>query len=251
MAWSLAAAELKPRTIQAFDDYIRALESRLEAQSRGPSFLWSDESPERNRQVRQAQVLAESLTGESPMRVPDGLIHDWIGAIFIPGATLEKVLRLVQDYDHDKDVYQPEVIGSQLAVRDSNDFKVHLRLLKKKVITVVLDTDYEIHYAPAGPGRCSVRSHSTRIVEVENPGKPDERRLPVGDDHGFLWRLYSYWRYQERDGGVYMECEAVSLTRDIPTGLGWLVGPIIRELPRESLINTLRKTREALAQPGH
>ena len=248
MASTLAAAELKPRTIQAFDDYTRGLESRLDAQSRGPAFLWSDASPERNRQVRQAQILAESAAGDNPARVPDGLIHDWIGAVFIPGVTMEKVLRLVQDYDHHKDVYAPEVIDSHLVARNSNDFNVHLRLLKKKVITVVLDTDYDVHYANPGPGRWFVRSYSTRIQEVENAGQRDERRLPAGDDHGFLWRLYSYWRYLERDGGVYMECEAVSLTRDVPAGLGWLVGPVIRDLPRESLVNTLRKTREALAR---
>jgi hypothetical protein len=246
---ALAAAELKPHTVQAFDDYTRRLESRLDAQLKGPVFLWSDQSPERNRRVRQAQILAESATGENPASVPDGLIHDWIGAIFIPGATLEKVLRLVQDYDHHKDVYQPDVIGSQLVARDANDFKIHLRVMKKKVITVVLDTDYDVHYAPAGAARWWVRSHSTLIQEVENAGKRDERRSPAGDDRGFLWRLYSYWRYLERDGGVYMECEAVSLTRDIPTGLAWLIGPIIRDLPRESLVSALRRTREALAQP--
>jgi hypothetical protein len=250
MASALTAAELMPRTVQAFDDYTRAVETRLDAQAKGPAFLWSDESPERNRQVRQAQILAESLTGGNPASVPGGLIHDWIGAMFIPGATLDKVLRLVEDYDHHKDVYLPEVIGSHVVARNSNDFKVRLRVLKKKVITVVLDTDYDVHYAQAGPASWSVRSYSTRIQEVENAGKPDERHLPAGDDHGYLWRLYSYWRYVERDGGVYMECEAVSLTRDVPTGLGWLIGPIIRDLPRESLVNALRKTREALAQPG-
>jgi hypothetical protein len=90
------------------------------------------------------------------------------------------------------------------------------------------------------------RSYSTRIQEVDDPGTPEERLLPAGDDHGFLWRLYSYWRFEERDGGVYLECQALSLTRDVPTGLGWLIEPIIRQLPRESLANTLRSTREAI-----
>jgi hypothetical protein len=74
--------------------------------------------------------------------------------------------------------------------------------------------------------------------------------MPVGNDHGFLWRLDSYWRFEERDGGVYIECEAISLTRDIPTGLAWLIEPIIRQLPQESLVNTLRATRNAVVQAG-
>jgi hypothetical protein len=81
---------------------------------------------------------------------------------------------------------------------------------------------------------------------VINRGEPGERELPPGNDHGFLWRLYSYWRFEERDGGVYVECQAISLTRSVPTGFGWLIEPIIRQLPRESLANTLRATRAAV-----
>jgi len=82
---------------------------------------------------------------------------------------------------------------------------------------------------------------------VENAGKPNEAEKPVGDDDGFLWRLDSFWRFAERDGGVYLQLEAISLTRDIPAGLGWLVGPFVTSIPKESLEFTLTRTREALA----
>jgi hypothetical protein len=211
VCWLLAAsaagtAELKPRTIQAFDDYIVRVEARVDQLTKSAGFLWSREAPDRLRQVRDGQILAESVTGGNPMEVPDGLIHDWIGAVFIPGVSLDKVLRLVEDYDHHKDVYQPEVIGSRLVSRDGNDYKVYLRLLKKKVITVVLDTRYDVRYVPVDSTRWYARSYSTSIQEVDNAGKPGERDLPAGKDHGFLWRLNSYWRYAQADGGVYMEC---------------------------------------------
>jgi hypothetical protein len=247
LASCLAATELKPRTVQAFDTYIQELEARLAREVNSATFLWSDRSPQRKERAIQGEVVAESLTGKNPKPVPDGLIHDWIGAVFLPHATLEKTLELVKNYNHHKDVYKPEVIGSRLISRNGNDFKINLRLLKKKVITVVLDTYYDVHYQQLDNTRWQSRSYSTKIQELDNAGKPGERMLPPGDDHGFLWRLNSYWRFQERDGGVYVECEAVSLTRDIPTGLGWLIEPIVRQLPRESLINTLRKTREALS----
>ncbi len=166
--------------------------------------------------------------------------------MFIPGASLQKTIALVQDYNNHKQIYKPEVIDSQLLSHNGNDFTVRLRLLKKKVITVVLNTDHEVHYFPIDPTRWASRSYSTRIAEVESPGKPDEREAAPGKDHGFLWRLNSYWRFEERDGGVYVECEAISLTRDVPAGLGWLINPIIRSLPRESLANTLKATREAM-----
>lgn len=253
LLWALCvsgatAAELKPETLSAFDKYIRETEARLEQRLQpGGTFLWVDENPQRLAQVRAGQVPIGNR-GRDTVAVPGGLIHDWTGAVFIPGATLRQTLALVQDYGHNRDHYQPEVLASRLIARDGNDFKVYLRLMKKKVITVILDTDYDVRYFPLDASRCHSRAYSTRIVEVENAGKPGEHTLPPGDDHGFLWRLYSYWRFQERDGGTYVECEAISLTRAIPTGLGWLIQPIIQTLPRESLANTLRKTREALAR---
>ena len=162
------------------------------------------------------------------------------------GATVEETLALVQDYDNHKNIYKPEVLDSKLISHDGNDFQIFLRLLKKKIITVVLDTDHDVHYLPVDSKRWFCRSYTTRIAEVEDPGTPKEKVLPPDTGYGFLWRLYSYWRFQERDGGVYVECRAISLTRDIPLGLGWIIEPIIRKLPRESLINTLKATRDAL-----
>jgi hypothetical protein len=174
------------------------------------------------------------------------LIHDWIGAAFIPDASLEDILTLIQDYNNHKNIYKPEVIDSRLISRRGNDFQIYLRLLKKKIITVVLDTDHEVHYFPADRTRWICRSYTTRIAEVEDAGSQKERVLPPDSGYGFLWRMYTYWRFQERDGGVVVECRAISLTRDVPFGLGWAIEPIIQKLPRESLINTLEATRSAL-----
>jgi hypothetical protein len=123
---------------------------------------------------------------------------------------------------------------------------VFLRLLKKKVLTVTLNTTYDVRYIRVAPNRWRADAYSTRIAEVANAGERNERELPPGQDHGFMWRLNSFWRYEERDGGVYVECEAISLTRDVPSGLGWLINPIIRGLPRESLVNLLNATRQTL-----
>jgi len=241
------AVELKPETVQAFERYIRETEARIEPRLRSADkFLWADEDPRRIAEVRAGQIAIENRRAGDTIPVPGGLIHDWIGVVFIRGVTLAQTLALVQDYDHNQDHYKPEVLASRLVSRHGNDFVVHLRLMKKKVITVILDTDYDVRYSPVDATRCHSRAYSRRIAEVEHPGEPDEHMLPPGKDHGFLWRLNSYWRFQERDGGVYVECEAISLTRTIPAGLGWLIEPIVKSLPRESLANTLRETRAAL-----
>jgi hypothetical protein len=244
-------AELTAQTIQAFDRYIRETEKRIDLRlNDGKSFLWTDESPERQRSVRGGRIVTEPRGGRSTVEAPRALIHDWLGAVFIPGATLERTLALVRDYGNHKHIYRPEVADSRIIHHEGNRYKIHLRLLKKKVLTVVLNTEHDVEYFPLDGRRWHSRSYSTRIAQVQDPGKKNERELPAGKDHGFLWRLYSYWRFEERDDGVYVECQAVSLTRDVPAGLGWLIEPVIRDLPRESLENTLRATREALVSGG-
>jgi len=213
------------------------------------TFLWSDSNPERAQQVRSGKVLAQFWSGRGPVKVPHGLIHDWIAAAFIPDTNLKNTLALMQDYDNHKNIYKPEVIDSKLISRHGNDFRIYMRLLKKKIITVVLDTEHRVHYRPLGRRRWLCRSYTTRVAEVENAGGNQERVLPPDTGYGFLWRLDSYWRLQERDGGVVVECRAISLTRDVPFGLGWTIEPIIQKLPKESLIKTLeatRQTRDAL-----
>ena len=247
MPETATAVTLKPQTLKSFDGYIRDAQAAMEQTLDGTgSFLWSDASPERVGQVRGGQIVARFWSGRGPVKVPSGLIHDWIGAAFTPGTTIEKTLALVQDYDEHKNIYKPEVIASKLISRRGNDFQICLRLLKKKIITVVLDTDHEVHYRSLDRTRWICHSHTTRIAEVENAGSPKENVLPPDTGYGFLWRLNSYWRFQEREGGVYLECRAISLTRDVPFGMGWIIEPIIQRLPKESLISTLEATRRAL-----
>jgi hypothetical protein len=248
MAQTVKPVQLNPSTLQAFETYIREAQAAMEEtlHGRGP-FLWSDVASERARQILQGKVIAQRWSGKEPVKVPEGLIHDWIGAAFTSGTTVKDTLALVQDYNNHKNVYRPEVIDSKLLSRCDNDFQIYLRLLKKKIITVVLDTDHDVHYARLDGTRWFCRSYTTRISEVEDAGKPNEKVLRADAGYGFLWRLASYWRFQERDGGVYLECRAISLTRDVPKGLGWIIEPIVRQLPKQSLINTLTATCRALS----
>lgn len=247
MALTVQPVQLNPKTLEAFDAYIHKAEREMEQSLHlSGSFLWSQQAPERPQVVDQGQVVAQFWSGEGPVKVPNGLIHDWIAAAFIPESNIQEILAVIQDYDNHKNTYRPEVIDSKLIRRDGNDFQVYLRLLKKKFITVVLDTDHKVHYRPVDKTRWVCRSYTTRIAEVEDAGSPDERVLEPDTGYGFLWRLYSYWRLEERNAGVVVECRAISLTRDVPFGLGWAIEPIIEKLPKESLINTLEATRQAL-----
>jgi hypothetical protein len=235
--------ELKPRTVEAFEAYMRTADARLPQPSLGP-FLWADASPDRKRQLLQGKVLVAPWTGKGEVEIKNGLVHDWVGSVFPPGVPVDRVVGKVQDYDRHKEFYKPEVLDSKLEDRDGDVFHIFLRLVKKKVITVTLNTHHEVRYSRLDANRWYSRSATTRISEVENAGEKNEREMIPGQDNGFLWRLNSVWRFEQRDGGVYVECEAISLTRDVPTGLGWLVDPIVRSLPHESLESTLQATRK-------
>jgi hypothetical protein len=247
MAMTVKRIELSPKTLEAFNAYVGRVESEMDETEKGSSsFLWSDLNDDRTHELKSGKVVAQFWPGPGPVKVPNGLIHDWIAAAFIPDFTTQGVLAVIQDYNNHKNIYKPEVIDSRLIMRTGNDFQIYLRLLKKKVITVVLDSDHDVHYRPVAPTRWTCRSYTTRIAEVENAGRSDERISEPDTGYGFLWRLYSYWRFEEREGGVVVECRAISLTRDVPFGLGWAIEPIIQKLPKESLIKTLEATRQAL-----
>ena len=244
-AVSAAGAELKPATTQAFDQYVQSAEQKMDADLHSGRFLSVDKNGDRDeayRQLRAGTVLIDSVP-DKPVQVPDGLIHHWTATAFIPAATLAQVLSVVQDYDHLPQYYCPEVVRSRLISHDGDHFIISMRTRKKKVVTAVLDTVYDVRFYRLDANHVYSRSHSTRVAEVENAGESDERALPVGSEHGFLWRMNSYWRFEQVHDGVYVECEAISLTRDIPTGLGWLIGPFITKIPEESLKFTLEATR--------
>ena len=250
-----SAAELKSETIAAFDRYIRATEERMADDIRDGNFMIVDSLPDtaRNqayRQLRQRQLYIEQLrtqqSGKS-VQVPGGLIHHWVGVAFIPGATLSRTLAVLQDYDHHKDIYKPDVRQSRLLEHNGSEFKVYLQLYRKSLATVVVNVNLDVQYTRLGSMRATSKSYSTRIAEVENAGKSTEHELPVGNDHGYIWRLYSYWRIEEKDGGVYVQVESIGLSRTIPWTISWLVNPLIRSIPKSVLCSLLNRTRTAVA----
>jgi hypothetical protein len=249
---TMAGAELQPQTVAAFDRYVRATESRMA----GDSFLHIDSlPPDQGRTtllaLRRGELHIERMSSResgTSIDVPDGMIHHWLGTVFVDGATLDQALALLQDYDRHSEIYRPAIAQSRTLARDGDVFRVQLRFSMKKVITVVVNSENEARFTRLGSDRAQSRIRSLRIAEVANPGTPLEHEYPVGRDGGYLWRLYTYWRFLERDGGTYVQCEAVSLTRSIPRLVSWLVGPFVTSIPRESLTFTLVTTRAALTR---
>jgi hypothetical protein len=246
-----AGVAQQQKTIEAFDQYLTKAETRIrQSREKTSSFLAIDEFAAQRTpmmaRLQSGEVVIDKK-GETPLEIPGGLIHDWAGTVLIPKATLAQVLSLIQDYDRSSRYYSPDVMQSRLVSHQGDDFHVFMRLKKHKVVTVVLDTEYDVRYARLDATHQYSTSRSTRISEIADPGTPTEHALPAGNDHGFMWRLNSYWAFEQTGDGVLVECEAISLTRDIPSGLGWMIGPFVNSIPRESLQFTLEATRKALA----
>jgi len=241
-----AGAEPKPEATAAFDADVRALESRLAEQHRShATFL----APEDDGRLKRGEFILEHLTKSPGKELPGALEHDWRGTAFVKGATaadFERVMRNVEAYPR---VFAPEVLRAKaLAGSDADHFQTVMRVKQKHVITVVMDTTYEVVFGRMDAQDGHSLSRSTEMTEIADAGTAQEHALSAQEEHGFLWRLNSYWSYQERDGGLYMQIESISLTRAIPTGLGWMVGPFIESVPRESLEFTLRAVCEAVGR---
>lgn len=242
------AADLKPETIQAWNEYIRAAEGRnLKHVSQANVFLAIDALPAEAAKLRQGDIIASPAASNVPVKVPAGLIHDWTGAIFIPNAALHDVLQVVRDYGQYKAVYHPSVVGAKPLETSEWEDRFSMVVMNKSFFAKsALDSDYHSTFTRLDDQRWYSVSETTRVQEVAEYGGPSQYMLPQDHGTGIIWRIYSIARYQERDGGVYVELEAIVLSRDIPGGMRWLVEPIVRRVSRSSLVVSLQETADAV-----
>src|SRR5687767_1186004 len=252
-AFASDEAKLQPKTAQGFAKYVAAVEARrMKEVANNEPFL----EFERYSSAQQARVMASLKRGEvfvergrvsreqaaAEIPIDGGLINHWRGTVFVPNVKLDQLLKVLQEPQADKHK-QEDVISSRVVSRDGDSQKVFLRLRRTKFVTVVYDTEYDVDYKRLAADRALSNSISTKIVEIENPGTTRERAHPEGDDHGYMWRLNSYWRYKQIDGGVLVEIESLTLSRDLPPIVGPLIRPIVNSTARESMTRTLASVR--------
>jgi putative flippase GtrA len=255
---ALNGAELRPETLRAWGAYVAATENRIDRElASRQAFLALDfqssslARPERIALLR-GEIPVRELTATDGdgrlIRVPAGMVHHWRGAVFIPGVGLEDLLARVADPGAEKE-RQEDVLASRVLERGPDSVRLYLKLQRSKIVTVVYNTEHLVRYARLGPGRAASRSVATRIAELENPNSSAEREKPPGTDRGFLWKLNSYWRYEQVEGGVIVECESLSLSRSIPALLEYFVRPLIDHVVRESMQRTLSSMRQRMKRP--
>jgi hypothetical protein len=244
------AATLKPETVAGWDDYVHLVRSNLQDRMRtGGTFLWADENPDRVARLHDGEIIVAPASAQTPRKIPGGLIHDWIGAAFLTNTKLDDILKVTRDYDRYKDFYRPFVMESKTMGRNDPDDKFSMLLMNKMFFQkAALDADYQATNVRLDSCRFYSVSESTRVQEIDGYGQPGERRIPEGEGAGYIWKLFSVARLEQRDGGVYMEMETAALSRDIPAMLHVLVDPIVRRVSHNALLLSIQQTEQAVRE---
>jgi len=248
----ILAADLQPETANAWLSAVDNTEKRIAAELKaGKGFLALDFQDPR----AAAKERSELLSGEIPVRqasqedgkIPDGMIHHWRGSVLIPGVTLDYVLSRVEN-PRPEDARQEDVLDSRVLEKHPGHLRMYLKLQRSKIVTVVYNTEHLVRFQDCGSGRAFSSSTATRIAEIEHFREITEKEKPEGHDHGYLWRMNSYWRYDEVEGGVLVECESMTLSRSIPSLLGYMIRPLINNVARESMRRTLDSMRTRMTR---
>jgi hypothetical protein len=232
----------------AYDVYVGSVEARLVGQHRSQQTFLNPIvlGPQNDVRLRAGEVIIEQLTPPADPAFAGSLLHHWRGTMFAPGATVADLERFLKDFDAYPQDFHPQVLQARLIGHHGDVFETSMRVRQQHVLTVVMDATYNVTFGQPDASRGYSNSRSTKISEISDPGTGNERPLNANEGHGFLWRQNTYWSYEERDGGLYMQIESVSLSRSIPSGLAWAVRPFVESIPRESLEFMLRSTCKAL-----
>ena len=245
---SQTRAEPTPAAVAAYNSYVAVVETRLARQHRSQNgFLVAGPfTPQNEPRLRRGELIVEQLTPSTGVGLPGAMLHHWRGTAFVAGAKAADFERLLRDFDAYPRHFSPQVVEAKVLSEQGDHLQASMRVRQRHVIAVVMDTAYDIAFGQLDAQHGYSISRSTRIAEIEAAGTSAERALTSSQEHGFLWRQNTYWSYEERDSGLAMQIESVSLTRSIPIGLGWAVGPFVESVPRESLEFTLRSVCNAL-----
>jgi hypothetical protein len=225
---SLRAQELQPDTAHAFDCYIQSVVARLDGRK---TFLAADADAALNdRLVRGLRIETLPANGPNPHKLPAAHLYDWIGSVFIPGAAADRTVRLLQDYDHRAQFFGDMVSEAKLACR-SGDTHFQYSMMLKEPARIEVQSD--VVWERVDPRHWRCRSYSTSLREV-------------GSNHGYLLRLYSYWRVAAVEKGVYVEGESVSLCGEFGAMTRALGSMLLGINPEKTLRHSLTSIRDSV-----
>jgi len=240
---AISGQTLRSPTAAGWQAYVTATEARV-ARDAGQALP-------RNAAVGRGQVLVERVQMTGPtgeLEVPDASVNHWRGLVLVPGAKLEDILSRLER--EPPDTRQEDVLSSAILEHRPGWLRVSVRVQRSLILSAVFDTEHEVTFQRHSASRASSRSRATRIVEIADAGTPREREKRPDEDRGLLWRWNAYWRYEQVEGGVLVECESVTLSRSVPLVIRPVAGPLVNHVARESMDRTLVTFRARFRAPG-
>lgn len=244
------ANQLKTETSAAWDTYIAAVKADLQKRADGSvPFLWVSAQPNGEQRLQKGEILVARTAGDAPDKVPHGMIHDWTGAVFVPGVTLERAIEVLDNYDRYKDFYKPQVAESQLMERNTDNEKIRLLMVQSAYgVTAAVELQNDVQIVRPSATRAFTYSYSRHEHEIGNYGKPSQKDFPEDQGPGYVWRVFTATRLEERDGGVYIEEETIEMSRGIPIELRWMIKPLTERLARTIMVSTMGNTQKAITE---
>jgi hypothetical protein len=244
---SLYAAELNQQALAAWENYVASAKLQVQDRLSGKSpFLWIDENPVRTRHLDSGEIVVEPIGKGNPISVPHGFIHHWIGAAFIPGATIQDLSGVVGDYSKYSEIYRPTLIKTELLDSNGDEQKISIIWVQRALlVTAAFYTELDSNYVALKSRQGYMNIYATRVQQIEHYGQRDEQRLAPEEGSGYVWRLVTFARFEERDNGLYLELEVVALSREFSGATRFLLQPLLSRLPRQLLSAKLEQTGQA------
>ncbi|MFL6415502.1 MAG: hypothetical protein ACJ74Y_07520 [Bryobacteraceae bacterium] len=243
--------KLNPETVAEFDRYAKSVEAELSRRWDGQAnFISVEDDPADKRKVMEGELLVRTPKPDAkPVTVTDGLIHDWVGTVFIPDTDPARVMAVLRDFDKHKKIY-PEIADSKTLAQNGDKTVGYWRVKQRRgLVPVILDVEQTAYYRKLAPGKWNCRAYARKITEIDSGPFSGKRKFPEGEGHGYMWRMYAYWSIEQVNGGVLADCRMLSLSRSIPQAIAWAVAPYVQKAPQESLTSTLKQTRDATTKP--
>ena len=240
-----SAAEPSAATLSAYNSYLESAISELDSGVEGKDILWVNDSTDRVSKLKAGEIIAEPWGGEPTVSIEGGEISDVIGAVLIPGKSLDEVLALMQDYDSYQTTFAPEVAESKLLSRDGDRFKAAVKFIKKIVIAIGFHVEQTTDFTRVGEAQWQSRGRATKLTELAGVGTAAEAELGADESHGYLWQVFTVENFEQVDGGVIVESRTVSLSALLPLSLRWMASTLAK-IPQQSMTEKLEAIRRAL-----
>jgi hypothetical protein len=221
----LPTVHLESKALQAFQNYVARFDKEVAIPFAQAGKLRIDDTCcKGNRDFESGKPILEPRENAD---IGGASIHHYSAMMHIPGATIEGVRHIMQDYPNYPKYFKGDAVKASGTLNPDSTpadehFTAHVSIAESTAwMGVAYDCVYDTHYRRLDPKRWQSISTADSIKEWRDPRDAGKGTFPEGDDHGFMWRTATYWFVRENNGGVDIQLESMTLSRPVPAGFGW------------------------------